>query len=1024
MATLTDLDGATSDVTWKWQGQTAANCSSVTFATDDADDLEGGISGTYTPTADDIGKCLRATASYTDRQGSDTAMSVPMDSDQPVEADDTNKAPSFPDQDMEADGDQTDQERTVAENTGSGEDIGATGPTVDATDPNGDNLTYTLGGTDMASFSIDRGTGQLMTKAMLNKETKDTYMVTVTATDPSGLSASVNVTIKVTNVDEDPEITGGDASVRYPEKRTGAVETYTATDDEDDKARTAITWTLEGGGAADFKISSAGVLTFAETPNYEAAADDNEDNTYEVTVVATDSSYDAAASATNGKDTVEVTVNVTNVDEDGTLTLSSRQPVDGIELETELTDIDSIETSLSDLTIQTWKWEKSTSRTSGWAVIDGATEGMYTPAPADIGSYLRATATYTDPQGSGKMEIAVSDRKVLAKRSTNTAPVFRNADDEEIETGRAITREVSENSAAGRDVGDPVAAYDAQGDALTYTIGGADESSFDIDQATGQIMVGAGTMLDFEGDSSYTVMVTATGPGHGDSDADTIEVTINVTNLDEDPELTGMDSLRHAEKTAIDTAVGTYMAEDDEDGTSNPPTLTLSGTDASDFTLTDTDAAGGADNNGTYELAFKAVPDFEMAADAGRNNVYNITVTATDSDGQTDTKDVVVNVTNMEEEGTVTLNTLQPRVGIGVMATLTDLDGATSDVTWKWQGQTAANCSSVTFATDDADDLEGGISGTYTPTADDIGKCLRATASYTDRQGSDTAMSVPMDSDQPVEADDTNKAPSFPDQDMEADGDQTDQERTVAENTGSGEDIGATGPTVDATDPNGDNLTYTLGGTDMASFSIDRGTGQLMTKAALNKEDKDTYMVTVTATDPSGLSDTIKVTIKVTNVDEDPEIMRAPDANVAPEFASATTSRTVAENTATGEDIGAPVAATDANGDTLAYTLGGADAASFDIDGTTGQLRTKASLDFETKSGYTVMVTATDPRNLTATATVTITVTNVDEADRTRDAIRLEIEQAILDALSGGIDDAEKRAIERLILEFALSPSS
>ena len=59
-------------------------------------------------------------------------------------------------------------------------------------------------------------------------------------------------------------------------------------------------------------------------------------------------------------------------------------------------------------------------------------------------------------------------------------------------------------------------------------------------------------------------------------------------------------------------------------------------------------------------------------------------------------------------------------------------------------------------------------------------------------------------------------------------------------------------------------------------------------------------MVTVTATDPSGLSATIKVTIKVTNVDEPPVIMRAPDANVAPEFASAMTSRTVAENTAGG----------------------------------------------------------------------------------------------------------------------------
>ena len=330
-------------------------------------------------------------------------------------------------------------------------------------------------------------------------------------------------------------------------------------------------------------------------------------------------------------------------------------------------------------------------------------------------------------------------------------------------------------------------------------------------------MVGAGTMLDFEGDSSsYTVTVTATGPGHGTNDFDTIEVTINVTNVDEDPELTGMDSLNPDENIAItsaDASLGTYMATDDEDVAN--VALTLSGPDASDFSLTDTTAAGGTSADGTYELAFKAVPDFEMAADTGRNNVYNITVTATDSDEQTDTMAVVVNVINVQEDGTVTLSTLQPRAGIGVMATLTDLDGATSGVTWKWQGQTSTNCSSVTFATDDTDDLEGGISGTYTPTADDIGKCLGATARYTDPQGSDTAMSELTASDQPVEEDDTNKAPTFPDQDMEADGAQTDQERTVEENTASGENIGTI---VGATDSNGDNLTYALGGTDRASF--------------------------------------------------------------------------------------------------------------------------------------------------------------------------------------------------------------
>ena len=56
-----------------------------------------------------------------------------------------------------------------------------------ATDPdNGDTLTYTLGGSDATSFAIDETTGQLKTKDTLNYEAKDTYTVTVTATDSSG----------------------------------------------------------------------------------------------------------------------------------------------------------------------------------------------------------------------------------------------------------------------------------------------------------------------------------------------------------------------------------------------------------------------------------------------------------------------------------------------------------------------------------------------------------------------------------------------------------------------------------------------------------------------------------------------------------------------------------------------------------------------------------------------------------------------------------------------------------------------
>ena len=141
---------------------------------------------------------------------------------------------------------------------------------VTATDPNNDTLTYRLGGADAASFGIVRSSGQLQTKAALDKETQDTYMVEVTATDPRGLSATVMVAIKVTDMAEAPEVTG-EATVNYAENGKGPVATYTATDDEDDKAGKTLDWSLGAASrdAEDFRIED-GVLTFAKTPDFEA----------------------------------------------------------------------------------------------------------------------------------------------------------------------------------------------------------------------------------------------------------------------------------------------------------------------------------------------------------------------------------------------------------------------------------------------------------------------------------------------------------------------------------------------------------------------------------------------------------------------------------------------------------------------------------------------------------------------------------------------------------------------------------
>ena len=208
-----------------------------------------------------------------------------------MRAPDANIAPEFADSE--------DGARSVAEDTAAGEDIG---DPVAAADANGDALTYALSGTDAASFDIDTASGQLMTLAALDYETKETYSVTVTASDSGGLNDSIDVTITVTNVDEAPVITG-DAAPNYAENETGPVATYTATDPES----ATITWTLESDDAADFSISAGGVLTFKSSPDHEAAADDNTDNAYEVTVKASD--------GTN-EDTLGVTVTVTDVNED------------------------------------------------------------------------------------------------------------------------------------------------------------------------------------------------------------------------------------------------------------------------------------------------------------------------------------------------------------------------------------------------------------------------------------------------------------------------------------------------------------------------------------------------------------------------------------------------------------------------------------------------------------------------------------------------------------------------------------
>ena len=108
-----------------------------------------------------------------------------------------------------------------------------------------------------------------------------------------------------------------------------------------------------------------------------------------------------------------------------------------------------------------------------------------------------------------------------------------------------------------------------------------------------------------------------------------------------------------------------------------------------------------------------------------------------------------------------------------------------------------------------------------------------------------------------------------------------------------------------------------------------------------------------------------------------------PPENEPPIFTEgAETVRQVVENTAAGHDIGAAISATDADGHRLTYSLGGADVESFALDVRTGQLRTRAGVEYdhETSVRHAVTVRAEDGRGGSAEIAVSIEVTNEAEA--------------------------------------------
>ena len=1151
-ATLKDDDDGVYGVMWQWYNDDVAVAANA---------IAGARSATYTPKASNVTQDLNAVATYHDAAGDDMADTAASVNDSPVLRDTRNKAPVFKDSKGVV---ITQAERSVAETAAgvTGDDDATdddssdnVGGTIMAEDSNigmaaeNDSLAFSLSGDDASKFLVrhpdDTETGatqnvqvEVKAGAKFDYETKDTYVVTLTATDDYGETADLELTIKITDVNDAPKLTGLGA-IEYAEKGTGLVATYTAVDPE----QTAIvSWTLAGTDAGVFDIEG-GVLTFKKSPNYEMPVDamgtspstaTAEDNIYEVTVEATD--------ATKRVGKKEVTVEVTNVEEGGSMRLSAVQPqaatsfyvIDEV-ADTDVTDIKDEDVITSSVK---WQWSRSRSKTTGFTGIDKATNAAYTPKDTDNGYYLRVTASYTDREGPDKSAQATSSYPVQLAPSQNAAPKF--ADDQDPDTVAVdvnAARSIAENTPKGVDIGSLIEASDLNPGKLTYTLEGTDASSFDIDRETGQLKTKA--VLDRE-DSNLTdsdnddanglqleVMVRATDPS-GDpqmptadaGNSDIVTVVITVEDLAEDPQISdeSIDGFEEVGGT-ITEALATFTAVTED--TDSARRWSLAGPDAGKLQFaTPTQGA----------LTFIEKPDYEDPGDADGDNMYEVTVRATDDDGRTGTRDVTVEVTNDEEDGTVTLSPTQHRVGVPITATLKDDDDGVYGVMWQWYNDDVAVAANA---------IAGARSATYTPKASNVTQDLNAVATYHDAAGDDMADTAASVNDSPVLRDTRNKAPVFKDSKGVV---ITQAERSVAETAAgvTGDDDATdddssdnVGGTIMAEDSNigmaaeNDSLAFSLSGDDASKFLIrhpdDTETGatqnvqvEVKAGAKFDYETKDTYVVTLTATDDYGETADLELTIKITDVNEAPEIMAGglaisgmasvnyaedrrdavatyavsgPDADMATwtlegadagDFRISTTGVltfrttpnyetpadmdgnnvymvTVEANDGTYMDthavtvmvtnvdedgmvtlssqapvVGTALTAslTDADGETTGMTWRWASSDAMDgtftpIEGATSNSYTPVAADVGKHLRATAMYTDGHGPEKTAIGRSESAVTDVDEADRTRDEIRLEIEEAILAAvLSDGIDDAERSAIEQLILEFALTPSS
>ena len=814
------------------------------------------------------------------------------------------------------------------------ENFSAVVHTAAASDPEDDALTYSLAGSDAGAFSIDASSGALSFanapdfEAPADADGDNTYQLSLQASDGKA-SVSQALTISVTDVDEAPSIISA-ASANVTENSSGTIHTASASDPEGK----ALTYTISGTDADDFNIdSSSGALSFANAPDFEIPSDADGDNTYQLSLEASDGANTSSQA---------LTISVTNVNEAPTITSATTASLD------ENDDEFTYTVTASDV---------DADDTHTYSIIGGADKAFFIIDGAEL-SFVSAP-DYETPPASGdntyEVELRATDAAGLYGELKLSITVT-NVDEQPSFTSD-LSVEVNENTDTGTIVYTATAS-DPEGKTLSYQIvSGGDSGDFQPITSAGDLgTIRFNARPDFEspadanGDNTYELTISVSD---GSTDAVTQAITIVVTDVnDNTPVITAGQSFANvSEDSAAGTELGAVIATDADAGTTFQSWAITDGNSAGDFAI---DQASGV-----LSVASGASLDFETKPS------YTLELTVQD-DGGTNTSaaaEISISIADVNEAPTFTssatpLSVDENSAGVIYTASASDVDASDTQTY-----SIAGGADQDLFVINGAD-----LSFKSAPDFEDVSgdNTYEVTIRVTDSAGlyADLSLSITVDN--------VNEAPTFS---------PTSYSASAPENS-TGGFFAAEANDEDA----GDTITFSLasGVSDNDLFYIDPSFGFLnfidsqdyeaSPQTGVNQD--GTYEVVISASDGDLSSDPdFTLTVTLLDANEAPTFATTPDSATAPENSTAAFYTAAA----TDQDAGASI--------TYSLVSDSGDNALFTIEPSSGALNFLAAPNHEVHGDadgdgtYNVEISAYDGSLDTATnLELSVTVTNEPEA--------------------------------------------